>query len=211
MLKWFPSSFVMQVHFPVVQIQKPCPNFTGLCSTDMVWSAFFDTTVMAWKRSSGWISSRIFRRKRWRTMKLVRAGVGALQGLVIQAFFPFSLPGSTQVTSHLLVPWASLFSTPHQPGFSLTLPLLSCRPTLWTGEVLGLLEILQSQKFGHWPQTSRIPRQIPTSGRLPSGCEWKSLLFLTPVLERKLDQRSGYLGSCPSCATGLGTLTGLQL
>lgn len=46
-----------------------------------------------------------------------------------------------------------LFSTPHQSGFSLTftlpLPLLSCRPTLWTREILGLLEIFQSQKFGH--------------------------------------------------------------
>lgn len=62
----------MQIHFPVLRKKKLYPNFTGLCSTDMVWSAFFDTTVMAWKRSSGWTSSRIFRRKQWRTMKLVR-------------------------------------------------------------------------------------------------------------------------------------------
>lgn len=93
------------------------------------------------------------------------------------------LLGLLPLTLQLNCVWLSitpLFITPlnlfilnlSSPAQLLYLSLLfSYRSTLWAGEILGLLEIFQSQKFGHWPQTSRIPRQIPTSRRLPSGCE----------------------------------------
>lgn len=157
----------------------------------MVWSAFFDTTVMAWRRSSGWTYLRTFRRKPWRTTKRVRVRVGTLWALGLS------------VSHHISLFWASLFFSVSK---LLSTSLFPCRSAVWAREVLGLLEIFQSQKFGYWPQTSRIPRQIPTSRRLPSGCEWMSLIFPTLiVLERKLDQRSGYLGFDPSWATSPGT------
>lgn len=169
----------------------------------MVWSAFFDTTVMAWKRSSGWTYLRTFRRKPWRTTKQVRVGVGTLWALVI---YLSAWPLGLSVSHHIPFSWASLFLTSQRPSFFLPL-LFPCRSAIWARKVLGLLEIFQSQKFGHWPQTSRIPRQIPTSRRLPSGCEWMSLIFPTLiVLEGKLNQRSGYLGFDPSWATSPGTL-----
>lgn len=141
----------------------------------MVWSAFFDTIAMAWKRNFGWTFSRTLRKKPWRTMKLVRE---------LRLFEPWSswsyvlCPALCLVciTSHLPLSATQLLST------SLLFP---CRPTLWAGEVLGLLEIFQSQKFGHWPQTSRIPRQIPSPRRLQSRCKWKSLIFPTLVVQEK--------------------------
>ena len=122
----------------------------------------------------------------------------------------FSGPSSAWACLYHVIPPSPepLYSQLLSSQVSLYLFLLfPCRSAVWAGEVLGLLEIFQSQKFGHWPQTSRIPRQIPTSWRLPSGCEWISLVFPTLiVLERKLDQTSGYLDFDPSCATSSGTL-----
>lgn len=115
-----------------------------------------------------------------------------------------SRPLGLSVSHHIPFSGASLL-TSQQPSFFL--PVFPCRSAVWARKVLGLLEIFQSQKFGHRPQTSRIPRQIPTSRRLPSGCEWMSLIFpALIVLERKLNQRSGYLGFDPSWATSPGIL-----
>lgn len=117
----------------------------------------------------------------------------------------FLAPGLVCITSHPLLLSLSILN--FSAAKLLSTSLFPCRSAIWARKVLGLLEIFQSQKFGHWPQTSRIPRQIPTSRRLPSGCEWMSLIFPTLiVLEGKLNQRSGYLGFDPSWATSPGTL-----
>lgn len=76
-----------------------------LCFLDMVWSAFFDTIVMAWKRSFGWTYSRIFRKKLWRTMRLVRATLTHETWASPCLFSCFS--GVSHVLCHSPLLWAS--------------------------------------------------------------------------------------------------------
>lgn len=119
-LNCFAAHLLMWVHFLVLQVKKLSPDFTDLCSpTDMVWSAFFDTIVMAWKRSSGWTYSRIFRRKPWKITKPVRA------------------------TFPLLPSWACI-TVPPSPlnlfilNYSLTQHLFASLSSFPTGQLYGL-------------------------------------------------------------------------